>query len=90
MGTRSEPAVPGQLLVVLMLAPTGTNNTTTLTISGPTLFGAATAMNAFSLVPGAGQVWNALGRFPVASSGSTTVPLVPLLRGCSMVKLVPA
>jgi len=88
MGTSSEPVVQGQLLVVLTLAPTGTN-ATTLKVSGQTLFGAATAMNAFSLVPGAGQVWQPMGSFPVAADFTTTVTDVPLLRGCSMIKLTP-
>jgi hypothetical protein len=88
MGTRSEPVVQGQLLVVLTLAPTGTNSTT-LKIAGQTLFGAATVMNVFSLVPGAGQVWQPMGSVPVAADYTTTVPEIPLLRGCSMVKLTP-
>ena len=66
LGTSADPVSPGQLLAVVVLG--GNSSSTNITISGPTLFGDSTAVDAFSLVPGAAQAWVPLGRLGVSGS----------------------
>ena len=76
--------VPGTLLGVVALG--GDAATAAVTVSG-VLPGVA-AVDAFGLVPGSG-IWTPIGRLPVAG-GAVTVLALPMLRGCALLRLVPA
>ena len=87
MGTSDAPAAPGELLAVVMLG--GNATSTQVTVVGASLFGSADSVSATALVPGASQTWQPLGVLPV-QNGSVVVPAVPMARGCSLLRLVPA
>ena len=81
--------VPGTLLGVVALAGGGGGaSTAAVTVAGAVL-GAAAAFDAFGLVPGSGD-WAPIGRLPVGAGGALTVPALPMLRGCALLRLVPA
>ena len=87
LGTSDAPAAPGTLLAVVVLG--GNATSTAVTVSGASLFASA-AVDAFGLVPGATQAWAPLGRLPVAGGATVVAPAVPMLRGCALLRLVPA
>ena len=87
LGTSAEAAAPGQLLVVGALGDASATSVR-VTVSGASLLGAA-AVNAFGLVPGAGQAWVPLGQLQVVA-GAVAAPAVPMLRGCALLRLVPS
>lgn len=87
LGTSATPAAPGELLAVVVLGNDATRSTAVV-VCGLSLFGAAAAVQASALVPGAAQAWQELGTLLVVN-GTVTAPDVPMLRGCSLLRLVP-
>ncbi len=88
-GTREVPAAPGQLLAVHVFGGNA-SATTSMQVSGAALFlPRVAAVHAFSLVPGAEQAWESLGLLPVVN-GTVSAPKVPMLRGCALLRLIPA
>ena len=81
--------VPGELIVVVVFGGNATTSTEII-VSGSTLFHSK-SVNAFSLIPGAQQTWTPLGNdLPVLGNGLVSVPSVPMSKGCSLLRLVPA
>jgi len=85
LGTRALPAAPGQLLAVVALGDAGAA-AARVEVAG--LFGAAAAVRAEALVPGAAGAWLPLGELQVVA-GAVVAPAVPLLRGCALLRLIP-
>jgi hypothetical protein len=88
LGTSDAPAAPGTLLAVVVLGAANASSTA-VTVSGASLFVSA-AVDAFGLVPGAAQAWVPLGRLEVVGGASVVARAVPILRGCALLRLVPA
>jgi hypothetical protein len=88
-GTSAAPAAPGTLLAVAVLGAAEAASVA-VTLSGAALFAGAAAYDAFGLVPGAAQAWQPLGRLAVANGTALVAPAVPMLRGCALLRLVPA
>ena len=87
LGTREQPAEPGQLLVVVVLAEAAAS-AVSIQVAGASLFGDAASVSADGLVPGAAETWQALGQLQVLD-GAVSAPSVPMLRGCALLRLVP-
>jgi hypothetical protein len=85
MGTRAQPAAPGQLLAVVALGDAGAA-AARVEVAG--LLGAAAAVRAEALVPGAAGAWAPLGQLQV-EAGALVAPAVPMLRGCALLRLTP-
>jgi hypothetical protein len=91
LGAPDTPAPPGRILVVVALGGGGPGNSTAVTLTGATLFQPGIqSVEASVLLPGAGQSWLQLGRFPWVASSTVTVPAVPLQRGFALLQLLPA
>jgi hypothetical protein len=86
-GTSADAAPPGQLLAVVALGDAAAT-AVSITVTGASLFGAATAVTAYGLVPG-GAAWQPLGTLDVVG-GAVAAPAVPMLRGCALLRLVPS
>jgi hypothetical protein len=82
---RATHAEPGALLAVFMLGEINLINITVkIAISES---GTANSFNAYGLVPGSSSNWISLGQFSVQNG--IVLVTVPVLRGCSIVRLVP-
>ena len=84
-GTSAEAAAPGQLLAVVALGDAAAA-AVRIEVTGAALFGAATSVLAFGLVPG--DDWRPLGSLNVGG-GAVVAADVPMLRGCALLRLVP-